>query len=179
MKTSRLIGVLVLTAIGVGVFLGAILPDFGFGLGSGGGLGNPASPANSNTGTLVGTQTDSGKAATIPVIESSTPNESAEPVEPAGPVETVFVLIDGREYLLRRGAEGQAAYKPATLDEVVQAAQAATGDDVGIRIKIAQKRSSRETTERALRSKLEEAGIPGDAIRWKDEPADSLPAESP
>lgn len=152
MKTVRVMGVLVVAGIGIGALLNAWLPDLNFGLGSGGlGFPSTAQPAAQPTG-----------------IDEAPP---AEPVaEELAAVPVVYVLIDGRDYLLRRGAEGQAAYKPATLESVVQAAQSATGDDNGIRIRIEQRTNARELAERALRSRLDDAGIPSDAIRWKDEP---------
>lgn len=178
MKTGRMVGVLVLTGIGIGALLSYVLPDFGFGLGSGGFGNPPATGSKTMVGTTSDTVTDtvsdstSGTSTetTVPVED---PSEGGESTEPTAPVATVFVLIDGREYLLRRGPEGKAPYKPADLAAVIEAAQAATGDDNGIRVRIAQKSSSRETTERALRMELEQAGIPGDAIRWKDEPTDT------
>lgn len=157
MKTSRIVGVLVVAGIGIGAALSYLLPDFDFGLGSGG-IGLPTGKPEAK---VVG-------------IDASPPEETeTKPAaEPVTPPAVVYVLIDGRDYLLRRGPEGKAPFKPATLEEVVEAAQTATGDDNGIRIRIAQKSSSRELTERALRAKLEEGGVPKDAIRWKDEPVD-------
>lgn len=160
MKTGRMIGLLVLAGIAIGAVLSAVLPDFGFGLGSGGGIGNPPGLK---------------PAANAPPAESPStgPIEGAtSATEEAAPPDVVYILIDGRNYLLRHGAADEASFQPASLDQVVQAAQAATGDDNGIRVRIAQKSSARETTERALRAKLDEAGIPGDAIRWKDEPVE-------
>lgn len=164
MKTSRMIGVLVLAGIAIGAVLSAILPDFGFGLGSGGGIGNP--PGLKQEATSPVAESGSSVTSTAPI------DDVAAATEEVPPTDVVYVLIDKREYLLRRGPEGKASFKPASLEEVAQAAQAATGDDNGIRVRIAQKSSSRETTERALRAKLEEAGVPGDAIRWKDEPVE-------
>jgi hypothetical protein len=168
MKTRRVVAGLVIAGIGIGALLNAVLPDFNLGWGSGGGIGNP--PASNTTTTAI------APVATGPI---SQPIKDADPSDVAGSTEqvpapkTVYVLIDGREYLLRRGSEGK--YEPATLDEVVEAAQAATGDDVGIRVRIEQKSSSRELAERALRQKLEEVGIPRDSVRWKDEPVDTAP----
>ncbi len=157
MKTSRVVGVLVLAGIGIGAALSYLLPDLNFGLGSGG-IGLPTGQTETK---VVGID--------APAPEETDAKPEAAPVPPPA---VVYVLIDNRDYLLRRGEEGKAAFKPATLDEVVEAAQSATGDDNGIRIRIAQKSSSRELTERALRAKLEEGGVPKDAIRWKDEPVD-------
>lgn len=157
MKTLRLMGVLVVAGIGIGAALSYLLPDLDFGLGSGG----------------IGLST--GKSETQAVgIDAAPPAETAtqSTPEPVAPPAVVYVLIDGREYLLRPGPEGKAAFKPARLEEVVEAALSATGDDNGIRIRIAQKSSSRELAERALRAKLDEAGVPKDSIRWKDEPVD-------
>ncbi|MDB5339349.1 MAG: hypothetical protein JWN70_4968 [Planctomycetaceae bacterium] len=157
MKTSRVVGVLVLAGIGIGAALSYLLPDLDFGLGAGG-IGLPTGKTETK---VVGIEAS-------PLEETETKPEA----EPVVPPTVVYVLIDGRDYLLRRGPEGKAAFKPATLDDVIEAAQTATGDDNGIRIRIAQKSSSRELTERALQAKLEEAGVPKDAIRWKDEPVD-------
>lgn len=160
MKTSRVVGLLVVAGIAIGAFLSAVLPDFGIpGLGSGGGIGNPppAKPV-----ATVSTVSDG------PVESTETPPDEEAPP----PSAVIYVMIDGRDYFLRRSPEGKAPFRPATLESVVEAAKAATGDDNGIRVRIAQKSSSRETTERALRAKLAEAGIPADAIRWKDEPVD-------
>lgn len=160
MKTFRIVGVLVAAGIGIGALLSAYLPDFNFGLGANGiGLPMGAEPAKPKT---VG----------IDELPATDAEADAEAKSAAPPPKLVSVLIDDRAYLLRRGPEGKAAYKPANLDEVIQAAQSATGDNLGIRIRIEQKSSSRELTERALRTALREAGIPNDAIRWKDEPVD-------
>lgn len=160
-KTLRLGGILVVAGIGIGAALSYLLPDFSFGLGSGG-IGIPTGNTDTKTEPkVVGID--------APPAEE-TPAESA--AEPSAAPAVIYVLLDGREYLLRRGPEGQAAFQAATLDQVIEAALTATGDDNGIRIRIAQKSSSRETSERALRTKLEEAGIPQDSIRWKDEPVD-------
>jgi hypothetical protein len=169
MKTSRLVGLLVITGIAIGALLSAVLPDFGLmGLGPGGGIGNPPvtkPAANSKTST------------TEPASETEAPSNTKaadeEPVSEAPPPEVVYVMIVGRNYELRRGPEGRAAYQPATLEAVVEAVQAAKGDDTGIRVWVEQKSSSRELTERALRTKLSEAGIPPDAVRWKDKPVDA------
>ena len=152
MKTLRMMGVLVVAGIGIGALLNAWLPNLDFGLGAGG-LGFP-STAQPET-QVVGV-------------------DEASPVEPVAEepvaVPVIYVMIDGRDYLLRRGPEGQAAYKPTKLEDVIQAAQSSTGDDNGIRIRVEQRSNARELAERALRARLEDAGIPSDAVRWKDEP---------
>lgn len=161
MKTMRVAGVVVVAGIGIGAALSYLFPNMDFGLGSGG-LGWPNSQPQTQVVGIEATPAEEAEADTKAKLE-------AKP-EPAPTV--VYVLIDGREYLLRNGPEGKAAYQPATLNEVLAAAQSATGDDNGIRVRIEQKSSSRELSERSLRESLESAGIPKDAIRWKDEPVD-------
>ena len=161
MKTMRMLGVMVVAGIGIGAALSYLLPDLNFGLGSSG-IGLPTG----NTDTKPETQVVGIDAASE---EKSTAEADAAT---AAPPAVVYVLLDGREYLLRRGPEGKVPFKPVTLDEVVEAAQSATGDENGIRVRIEQKRSSRHTTQSALEGKLEAAGVPKDSIRWKDEPAD-------
>lgn len=162
MKTTRKIGLLVVTGIGIGALVSYLLPFLNFGTGSGTGGTGTSTGANS-----AATAPD----APAPATKGSKNAPGAEP-KPSTPAEVVYVLIDDREYLLRRGPEGQAEYQPADADTVVEAALAATGDSNGIKIRISQRSSSRELAERQLREKLEQAGIPGDAIRWKDEPVE-------
>jgi hypothetical protein len=165
MRKGRLVGALVLTGVAIGGLLSYLLPEFNFGLGSGGGLGNP--PAQKAETTPV---SDNEKPGGAPETVAETPAETETVQQPAAPTDVIYVLIDGKNYLLRQGPEGKVPYKPATLDEIVGAAQAATGDETGIRVRVAQKSTSREITERTLRSKLEEAGIPSDSVRWPDIP---------
>ena len=147
--------------IGIGAALSYFWPNLDFGLGSGG-FGLPTGLPQTQVTGIEATPADDAESQTKVKLE-------AEPV-PAPSV--VYVMIDGRDYLLRRGPEGKEPYKPATLNEVLEAAQSATGDDNGIRVRVEQKSSSRELSERSLRESFEAAGIPKDAIRWKDEPVD-------
>jgi hypothetical protein len=168
MKTSRAIGLTVVAGVGIAALMTYYFPDLDFGLGAGSRLGLPLGKTQTES---VGIDAPDTETETQTTTVSDTSTEPTEP-ELVTPPAVVYVIIDAREYLLRRGEEGKAAFKPANLDEVIEAAQSATGDDLGIRIRIAQRSSSRETTERALRAKLEEAGIPGDSIRWRDEPVE-------
>ncbi len=162
MKTTRTIGLLVVTGIGIGALVSYLLPGLNFGLGTGTAENGAKGTANPDA----------------PPPGSNKPKQPAKSRTATGadesgvPAEVVFVLIEDREYLLRRGPEGQAVYESADVDMVVKAALAATGDSNGIKIRIAQKSSSRELAERQLKEKLEAAGIKKDAIRWKDEPVE-------
>ncbi len=161
MKTMRVAGVVVVAGIGIGAALSYLFPNMNFGLGSGG-LGWPTNQPQAQVVGIEATPAEEAEAETKAKLET----------EPVPVPQVVYILIDGREYLLRNGPGGRAAYKPATLSEVIQAAQSATGDDNGIRVRVEQKHSSKETSEQALRANLESAGIPKDAVRWKDEPVD-------
>lgn len=167
MKTRNIVAILVLTGIGIGALLNAVLPDFTVNWGLGGGP--------ETTKPTTSTPEATTETTTVTTTETTTEPPNQAPIE-AGeqsePVKTVFVLIDGRNYLLRRGPQGQAAFKPAELDEVVLAAEQATGDDNGIRVRVEQKSSARDTAERALREKLDAANVSGDAVLWKDRPVD-------
>lgn len=164
-------GILVVSGIGIGAFLSTMFPS-GFGTGQGiNGIGNPVATAPVVEGGPSAEEQPEETNSVAPVLTSETSEkEVPEEVEPIVAPALVYVLIDGYDYLLRRGPEGKAPYKAASIDEVVEAAANATGDENGIRIRIARRNSARESAERALQSKLEAGGVTSEAVRWKDEP---------
>lgn len=172
MKTGRLLGLVVVAGIAIGALLSGLVPDLGS-WNFGGGKGS-----QDDTTTLATSKSDEPVVADKEPAAKKLPDQPAEePIEKpldteTPPVTVVYVLIDGRNYLLRRGTEDKVPFQPASIEEVLQAAQAATGDDNGIRVRIEQKSSARETTEQELKKSLHDAGIPADSIRWKDEPVD-------
>ncbi|MFK7820894.1 MAG: hypothetical protein AB8G99_19425 [Planctomycetaceae bacterium] len=96
-----------------------------------------------------------------------------------GPVETtsdlmkaglednvVTVLIDAREFAVLTKKDGQEEYKAASMDQIVQMARAAQGDDTGVRVKVLRRESAKASAEESLRNSLASAGVPATSIYW-------------
>lgn len=171
MKTARAVGIIVAAGVVIGALVAKYLPDFNFGAGAGSGPATQAVSKSDEQTTV--SETKPAPAATVET-KSATAETTVndEGTEPSAPVEAISVLIDGKNYLLRNGSEGQSEFQPATLGEVIKAASATKGEANGIRVRVAEKSSSKETAEQALRESLHDAGISGEAIRWKDKPVD-------
>ena len=183
MRPTTLMGILVVAGIGIGAMLSSILPDLP-GWGSGSNLGMPGGDT-AKTGS--DPQDKQEKTATSQVESKAPPavSPSHTEVHPIGnepdasgttdqaeyePQPTVYVVVNGRDYLLRKGPEDRSSQKPATLQDVVAAAKLATGDENGVRVRIFETKTARTTATNALLDHLAEANIPRDVIRHRDEP---------
>jgi hypothetical protein len=160
MKKRTIATALIAGGVAVGVYVSGWLPKLGNGeLGLGGGAPAPQ---------------EQHAAEPSPPAAAAKPQSPAESVDAphesgAGPREfrpdVLHVLIDGRQYLVRKPADGGEEYQPATLDEVVELAQATPGDEDGIRVRINRRGSARATAEIALRDRFTAAGLPPESIR--------------
>jgi hypothetical protein len=179
MKTSTLAGILVVAGIGIGALLSNLFPAFP-GLGSGwNGFGNPPGKSPS----VADSKTDKEKAAetekqdnepetTETTRPASFPGPAANTGESEPAPEVVYVVIKGRDYLLRKAPEDTLTQKRATLPQVIQAVQDVPGDINGVRVKILQSTTGKTTTLMALQRELAKADIPREAIRLQDQPID-------
>ena len=73
--------------------------------------------------------------------------------------ETLEVLIDDREYFLRRGKGEPADWVAADLDASAAYARQASGDDAGIRVRVFRKPSAKASAEQELTESLQTAGL--------------------
>jgi hypothetical protein len=147
------------------VYVSGWIPKFGAGpLG----LGGANAPAVSESPSEKPTPASEEKKAEP---QAEVPDESAPTAAPPGTggqtphSKVLHVLIDGRQYLVERPADGGLEYQPVPLDEVIKLAQAASGDEDGIRVRINRRGTARATAEIALREKLLAAGLSPESIR--------------
>lgn len=92
-----------------------------------------------------------------PETSQTTPSPSS------GELEVVDVLIDDYDYYLR-SAEKSDGLKPVALDEVIELARQATGNEDGIRVRITPRANARYTAQSRLTQRLTEAGLSRDEI---------------
>jgi len=176
MRPTTLAGFLVVAGIGIGALLSSILPDLPFGIGTGWmGLGNRSGTTKSESDTK--SETDDKTKSNESPIEELPPATQKTSETGVGSVEiqappVIYVLIHGRDYLLRNGPEDKVSQRPAKLDEVIEAARQTTGDENGIRVRIYQTVSAKTLALNALLEQLEAAEIPRGAIRAPDAPLD-------
>lgn len=173
MKTRTVAGLLVVAGIGIGALLNSIMPDLS-GIGTGwSGIGNS---------TAKTTSPEIKKSTSKDLPETSEREAENAQTEPTGGVggagdaevspEVIYVVISGRDYLIRKDPDDRASQRGASLQQVVTAVQEATGDENGIRVRIRQLTTGRATALRALLDELDRAKIPRSAIRTKDEPVE-------
>ena len=159
---QRLAGGVVLGVAAIAFYFGMLFKGPGLG-GSGSGDGGPAPGEATRASTSGATEPtlsgDTDLAGDEAVLASTRP---ATPPAPASPL--IKVIISGDKYLVSTtGDEAQAA--PADLAEVARAALAATGDGQGIRVRIYRKKDATAGAKLDLFSKLNDAGVPSEAIQ--------------
>jgi len=140
-KRRRLIaGALVAGLVALGIWLSNLIPGLGLGTGGGGGIGtgNTLSPNDSKT---------------------KTPEETRPVQKPAKQPDVVEVRIDGNRFLLKRITDGRVTYDPVQLDEIVQRARKAPGDDHGVKVRIATRAMANLDLEDKLKAALRQAGL--------------------
>jgi hypothetical protein len=150
-----MMGVVLIAGIAAGVYLGDFMKGPGWG-GSKKGTGN--STGTGKDGTVE-------KKAEVDKTEAAPEKVAAAPL-PQTPV--VKIVIADRSYFLR-SAEGD---QPIELDQVVELANAAQGDEDGIKIRIYRKLSSYSSAEVALQDALVAAGVDDKQIVWPPNPVD-------
>ncbi|RMG40546.1 MAG: hypothetical protein D6725_03220 [Planctomycetota bacterium] len=80
-------------------------------------------------------------------------------------VDVVDVLVEDRKYKV---LDARGAWRPASLDEVVQRAARARGDADGVRVRIRRAESARVRAWMRLHEELLKAGLREEAIRLTD-----------
>jgi len=109
-----------------------------------------------------------------PVATPADPPPQDEPETEAVPTESVSaegeeraigeggvveVLIDDRNYFLRRGTGDDAEWVPAEADAIAGYARQAAGDEAGIRVRLFRKPSARAAAEDELSETLRGVGL--------------------
>ncbi len=89
-------------------------------------------------------------------------NGSAKGPARPSPRDVLRVRIDGEEYQIEEDTDRGQRYRPVELAELVKMAQAARGDEQGIRVRIVRRASSIHRAEVRLMQALEEAGLKRD-----------------
>jgi hypothetical protein len=158
---QRLAGGVVIGVAAAAFYLGTQWKGPGLG-GSGSGdggpvAGEPARPSVASSEEPRGAEL-AGDSAVL--VSNAAPPSTQAPL--------VTVVITGNEYLLSTIGDETTA-TPALLTEVARAALMARGDSQGIRVRIFRKKDAKAGAKIDLFSKLNEAGIPNEAIQDKRE----------
>lgn len=159
MKKKATYGVVGVTAVVLTAMFTGLIPGFGTGSGSGDGTNTvqadtgeqPANPTEETTSDSAETPDNPPPAETKP-----TPEEPAAP-----PQELIQVVVENDRYGLQI-ADGR--FKVASMQEVIEAAQSATGNEDGIRVRILRKPSAKVVAWSTLSNELEKAGIAKNSI---------------
>lgn len=162
LSKRNVLGGLLIAGIAIGLYLGDLWNGFGGGnsLGVGQGDGKSTSEAkneaeNSETSTTV--------------VQATAPIKPDRPAQiPGQPLPVVKAVLDERTYFVRSDTGDVAT----DLEQLVQLAKRATGDDYGVKIRIYRRPKSLPATELALQDALVEAGLNEDQIVWIGNPID-------
>lgn len=163
-RTVRLGGVLVV----LGVLIGWLLPSF---RGPGeGGSGQDGGELKNASKVFVTTHTTDVPAVAEPKTKSPAATELPTSNEPSGTADQIIeVRVSDRAYAIRpAGDTGE--FQPIELEQLVERAKAAKGNEDGIRAKIYRDPSARAAAEQRLSDALTAAGVPKDSIQWLDAP---------
>ncbi|MFM8580366.1 MAG: hypothetical protein ACKOFW_02560, partial [Planctomycetaceae bacterium] len=143
-KSNKALGAALLVALGVGAYLGNLIPKLGWGTGSG----------------WLGQAPDTLATATTekPRSPASTPDSSSDesPAEEDANEPPVLVRIDGHDLLLR-GADGE--FQPTDAAEIVRRAVAATPAAGSPRLRIELTPRSRAKAETELQQALRDVQV--------------------
>jgi len=158
MRKRTIVTVLLGVGVGLGWLMSLILPDLGaWGIG----LGRPALSTNQSESSSTEPPPPESESGTASNTESHA-NSRLEPV--------VYVLIDGRDFLLRTSGGERPQYRPTTVEEIVEMTQTAVGDEDGLRLRISRKATARATAEQQLRDALQQGAVNPEAVRWDEDP---------
>lgn len=146
-------GLLVLGAV-FGAFMSGLLPGFG----SGSGIGVQSAGSNPNVAGPTETAREPA-----PVEEPVNTN-----VETTAPPAVLEIRIDNHDYFVRDESSATGV-RQVNLDEAVKLAQATTGNDDGIRVRILRSQSARLSAWTSLHDSLINADLTQDSIRMPKE----------
>ena len=139
-RKRNILGVALVAGIGLGVYLGRFK---GFGLGGSDSTGSGSSSSENQ----VSTESDS--------------DEREVPLTMERP-EVIKVLIDDREFLLRKTSGDT----PISLPQLMKLVKTAIGDAEGVRLRIYEKGTARMSSEEDLKNALVSHRIPDSAVLW-------------
>lgn len=95
-----------------------------------------------------------------PQAEPQTQTVATQGDEPSiGEGGVVKVLIDDRDYFLRRGTGEDAEWVPADVDAIAGYARQASGDEAGVRVRIFRKPAAKALPEHELIEALRAVGV--------------------
>jgi hypothetical protein len=173
-RASRRKKVIAGAAVGVlavGFWLGTLFNGWGFGTGKEGeGAGDADTGGASATSGPEDLSVDLGNPS---LTRPDVPPEPAPAAVPAQPAPLVAVLVKGDGYGLLSDSQAKVAelatplsqhFSSATLEDVVSAAQAATGNADGVKVLIVKHKSSTVGRDGELKAALRSAGLPDGAI---------------
>jgi hypothetical protein len=151
MKKRAFVGSVVVVAAVLATFFTGIIPGFGRGSSSDGTSPTPVQAETSSEDSPEGEAAATESDPPIPV-----------PPEPAGPPPEVVQVVVENDRIGLQLADGR--YKVTGVDEVIETALKATGNEDGIKVRILRKASAKVVTWSMLRSELENSGIASSAI---------------
>lgn len=151
-KRAPVLGGIAVLAIVLTTFFTGIIPGFGSGSGQG-------------DGTTPTVQAETGDATRQPVaVETPDTPPAEKPMPPrpvAAPIEVVQIVVEGDEFGLRRS---DGVYRVASISRIVKDAQAATGNEDGIKVRILRKKNAKYVAWSMLANELEKSGIKSSEI---------------
>jgi len=150
LKKRTIAGGLLVVGAMLGTFMSGLLPGFG----SGSGVGAEG-PGNDSTDAI------SRDALTEP---APVENPAVAKVETAPRPTVLEIRVDNHDYFVADNSS-ETGVRQVDVDEAVKLAQATTGNDDGIRVRIVRSRSARLTAWTTLHDSLIKAELSMDSIR--------------
>jgi hypothetical protein len=103
-----------------------------------------------------------------PIPEDETVSLGGEKSE-IGSGGAVEVLVDGRDYFLRRGTGEKAQWVAAQPDVIVSYARQAKGDETGVRVRVFRRPSALASAEDELAERLRSAGLKSSEVDFQEQ----------
>lgn len=150
-KSNKALGAALLVALGVGAYLGNLIPKLGWGLGSGFLGQSGETPSASPTGRRPVTS------------KKATSTDEASPETPTASTPAVVVRIDGHDLLLQ-GVDGE--YTPTDAPEIARLTAAAKPGEGAPRLRVELTPRSRAKAETELQQALRDAQIGEGEVLW-------------
>lgn len=82
----------------------------------------------------------------------------------------LLVLVDGRSYSIGEMRDEKTVMRSSSLEEIATLAKDRPGSEDGVRVRITRTKTSKATTEIALRDELLKAGLKAEEIEWENGP---------
>jgi hypothetical protein len=153
MRKRAFAGITVVLGVVIATVLNGGFPGFGTRNGS-------ADENGSAEQVVASTETEApGPSPATPQPEEEPKTEEEQPKKPD--IKVLDILVDGHEYQISLRGKG---YTTFPLERIVATAQATSGNEDGIRVRILRRDSARVVAWSRLYEALEDAGISKDAI---------------